>query len=163
MSVGHHFLHPETQNYFQQILCMSGTSITATSYENGDHRCLMELLASYTKPAETIEELIKFLQDAPIEEFMRLTSVTRSPVDPIWAPIVESQLFILFFATASILIPIRFSISQEKTLLLHTFQEIHSSNWKAFLQLTKPLTLHSLIGYVVMDFNNNRIENSNLI
>lgn len=146
MSVGHHFLHPETQNYFQQLLCMSGTSITATSYENGDHRCLMELLASYTKPAETTEELIEFLQNAPIEEFMRLTSVTKSPVDPIWAPIVESQLFILISATAFILISIRFSISQEKTPLIHTFQEIHFCNWKASLQLTKPLTSHSLIG-----------------
>lgn len=95
MSIGHHLLHPETQNYFQQIICMSGTAITPVSYRKGDHQCLMKLLASYTQPIQNIEELIEFLQNVPVKEFMKLTFVTQSPVDLIWAPIVESEFDIL--------------------------------------------------------------------
>lgn len=91
MSIGHHLLHPETQNYFQQILCMSGTAMTPFSYRKGDHQCLMELLASYTQPVQNIEELIEFLQNVPVEEFMKLPLVTQIPVNIIWAPIVESK------------------------------------------------------------------------
>lgn len=92
MSIGHHLLHLETQNYFQQILCMSGTAMTPFSYRKGDHQCLMELLASFTQPVQNIEELIEFLQNVPVEEFMKLPLVTQNPVDIIWAPIVESKL-----------------------------------------------------------------------
>lgn len=55
----------------------------------------MELLASYTKPVQNTDELIQFLQNAPVKEFMKLTYVTKSPVDPIWAPIVESKFLYL--------------------------------------------------------------------
>lgn len=91
-AVNHHMLNDESSNYFQQILCMSNTGNNAELYQDGDHRCMIERFADHSfVPVENDTHMVEFLNNVLVGHLIQLTRVTKNPINPIWAPVVESQ------------------------------------------------------------------------
>lgn len=90
--VGHHSLNVESKKYFNQVMCMSGTAIVANTFGLSDHQCVLEIFANRTKSIENDEQLIEFMQSAPLDDIIGLTKATsQNVVKFVWVPIIESK------------------------------------------------------------------------
>ncbi|XP_031622018.1 esterase B1-like [Contarinia nasturtii] len=91
-SVGHHMLNKESQQYFNQMLSVSGTPNTVQNYQKGDHRCLAEFF--YRKchnghQPRGDEDLIQFLKTVDMAKIILFTKDSaRGYLSP-WNPTVE--------------------------------------------------------------------------
>lgn len=96
VSVGHHLLNEESQNYFDQVFCMSSSALMVPAFQHGNHRCIMEIFAKHYGPIGNDTDMIKFLQKVPVEDILKLTDKTESKTDLLFAPVIESPYFFIF-------------------------------------------------------------------
>lgn len=91
-SVGHHMLNKESQQYFGQMISLSGTPNTVQNYQKGDHRCLAEIFYRknmHGQPPQNDNDLIEFLKHVDMPKIIQFTrDSARGYLSP-WNPTVE--------------------------------------------------------------------------
>lgn len=98
-----HILSSESREYFRNAILMSGSAESywaLSPYEN--HLQLAFKIAKHLgEPIQTYDEAVKLFKSLPAEEFKQLTSIVGQLNERFvitFAPVIESQFIIIFFA-----------------------------------------------------------------
>lgn len=78
-----HLLNQESRRYFNRMIAMSATGQADYGYIDGDHRCIMSIMAKRynASTGESLDDLIQFIKHATKEQILEFQDIAANSIE----------------------------------------------------------------------------------